>query len=317
MAGRFRMHQRAAKRAHRQFYAGARSHEAEEVTHPEDTGAPARHVMLGVVIGHHGGARADKAPRVQAHTGRGKEDAAVPKLTPHDLDGNRPISEALSSKSHGNVATRPGGLKHWQITPAIARPRARITTPHSRMRSVSWVVMSMQRVTSPMGTISKFLKRGGRAKRRHNLGSVGGHKSPARHDRPAPPRGWRPCRRRALDVCTIGFLWSAERPDLVARSRVDPNRQYAHRTAGVLALVGQGKRMTLRRTPRFRARGSDEVRHLSDVPALEPRNCARGDQDVHRKAQHLRPSNYLDPNAQGGLFAGSAFFKVALDDLDQ
>jgi len=41
-------------------------------------------------------------------------------------------------------------------------------------------------------TIGKFLKRGGRAKRRHNLGSVGDLKSPARHDRPRRREGGGP-----------------------------------------------------------------------------------------------------------------------------
>jgi len=41
-------------------------------------------------------------------------DEPVAKLKAHSLKGNRPASEALSRRSDGNIATRPGGLEHWQ-----------------------------------------------------------------------------------------------------------------------------------------------------------------------------------------------------------
>jgi hypothetical protein len=30
------------------------------------------------------------------------------------LDGNRPVSEAVSRTSHGNIASRPGGREQWE-----------------------------------------------------------------------------------------------------------------------------------------------------------------------------------------------------------
>jgi hypothetical protein len=38
----------------------------------------------------------------------------VAKLKTHSLEGNRPASEALSRRSDGNIATRRGGLSHYQ-----------------------------------------------------------------------------------------------------------------------------------------------------------------------------------------------------------
>jgi len=108
MARRYLMHRSAAaKRGQSNYH--AHNHEPPEL----DPGAVvSHHVIVGIVAGHGGAGRLDRTPREQAHRGRAKVDAGVPTLPPHDLTTNRPITEALSKKSAGNVAVR--GRDKWE-----------------------------------------------------------------------------------------------------------------------------------------------------------------------------------------------------------
>ena len=115
MANRHKYSRRVRAQANHPFYSGEHSHEAEEVRdNDHHDAAVAHHVLhVGLVVGRASAGRADRPPRVQAHRGRSHEDAAVPRLEAHDISGNRPWSEALSCRSHGNIASRKGGREEW------------------------------------------------------------------------------------------------------------------------------------------------------------------------------------------------------------
>jgi len=89
------------------------AHHREQVE-PADLASVHHHISVGLVLGERTPPRADRVPRY-GHGPRPYTDAAVPKLHPHEhLEGNRPVSEALSRTSHGNIASRPGGRDDWE-----------------------------------------------------------------------------------------------------------------------------------------------------------------------------------------------------------
>jgi len=117
MANRHKLHRRQGAQANRSVYSGAGSHAAAEAKGTDHAGGATvahHHVVVGLVVGNSGAGRADRAPRVQGHRGRTHQDSSLAKLPDHDLNGNRPASELLSRKSHGNIASGPRGKDRWE-----------------------------------------------------------------------------------------------------------------------------------------------------------------------------------------------------------
>jgi hypothetical protein len=116
---RSRLHRGAAIRR-TQFNRPDKDEAPEAIAYPG--AAAAHHLHIGIVVGHAGSGRADRQPRVQAHSGRPKIDARVPTLPPHDLATNRPVSEQVSKRSVGNIAVRgPEKWKHYASSRSATR----------------------------------------------------------------------------------------------------------------------------------------------------------------------------------------------------
>jgi hypothetical protein len=115
MANRHKQFRRASARANSSANRAANrapdsSSEAPEL---DPATVAVHHVQVGFIVGPRGPGRADRPRREQAHRGRAKTDAAVPKLVAPSLATNRPSSEANSRRSVGNIASRPGGREQW------------------------------------------------------------------------------------------------------------------------------------------------------------------------------------------------------------
>jgi hypothetical protein len=106
------MHRSAGEK--RVAYTGRGSNVAAEAKGTDQAGGAtlAHHIHIGFLVGTAGAARADKVRRVQGHRGRTHQDAAIPKLLPHNLEGNHPISQSVSAESKGNIAVK--GPQKWQ-----------------------------------------------------------------------------------------------------------------------------------------------------------------------------------------------------------